>query len=169
MSPRSHRIRVHEYMSIFQNVLVPADGTTATTVRNGDFGTSPFFEQLSHKPRLPCVYLCGRLARAPRPKLPRRRRPSARCRRSSHKEIGRRRGQKLVPDSARPSAPPRARGIAKRMVNAMPVLQIAPLGRGYPLAERNRNFPSHQRGISSAALFAGSCADRIVKTDWRAI
>jgi hypothetical protein len=42
-----------------------------------------------------------RLARAPRPKLPRRRRPSARCRRSSQKEIGRRRGPKLGPDSAR--------------------------------------------------------------------
>jgi len=55
-----------------------------------------------------------RLARAPRPKLPRRRRPSARCRRSSHKEIGRRRGPKLGPDSARRSAPPsRARNREK--------------------------------------------------------
>ena len=48
------------HKSIFRNVLVPADGTTATTVRNGDFGTSPFFEQLSNKPPLSCVYLCGR-------------------------------------------------------------------------------------------------------------
>ena len=66
-----------------------------------------------------------RLARAPRPKLPRRRRPSARCRRSSQKEIGRRRGPKLGPDSARRSAPPRARGIAKRMVNG-PQKEIGP-------------------------------------------
>jgi hypothetical protein len=38
---------------------VPADGTTAATVRNGDFGTSPFFEQLSDKPQHACVGLCG--------------------------------------------------------------------------------------------------------------
>jgi hypothetical protein len=38
---------------------VPADGTTAATVTNGDFGTSPFFEQLSDKPQLACVGLCG--------------------------------------------------------------------------------------------------------------
>jgi hypothetical protein len=51
------RIRVHEHKSIFR--IVPADGTTAATVRNGDFGTSPFFEQLSDKPQLACTYLCG--------------------------------------------------------------------------------------------------------------
>jgi hypothetical protein len=38
---------------------VPADSTTAATVRNGDFGTSPFFEQLSDKPQLACMCLCG--------------------------------------------------------------------------------------------------------------
>jgi hypothetical protein len=31
---------------------VPADGTTAATVRNGDFGTSPFFGQHSDRPQL---------------------------------------------------------------------------------------------------------------------
>ena len=53
----ANRIRVHEHKSIFR--IVPADGTTAATVRNGDFGTSPFFEQLSDKPQLACTYLCG--------------------------------------------------------------------------------------------------------------
>jgi hypothetical protein len=43
----------------FKSVIVPADGTTAATIRNGDFGTSPFFEQLSDKPQLACVGLCG--------------------------------------------------------------------------------------------------------------
>jgi hypothetical protein len=51
------RIRVHEHKSIFR--IVPADGTTAATVRNGDFGTSPFFEQLSDKPQPACTYRCG--------------------------------------------------------------------------------------------------------------
>jgi hypothetical protein len=32
------------------NVIVPADGTRAATVGNGDFGTSPIFGQLSGKP-----------------------------------------------------------------------------------------------------------------------
>jgi hypothetical protein len=31
------------------NVIVPADGTRAATVGNGDFGTSPIFGQLSDK------------------------------------------------------------------------------------------------------------------------
>jgi hypothetical protein len=43
----------------FQNVFVPADGTTAATVQNGDFGASLFFEQLSDKPQLACVCLSG--------------------------------------------------------------------------------------------------------------
>ena len=34
------------------NVIVPADGTRAATVGNGDFGTSPIFGQLSGKPLL---------------------------------------------------------------------------------------------------------------------
>jgi hypothetical protein len=34
------------------NVIVPADGTSAATVGNGDFGTSPIFGQLSGKPLL---------------------------------------------------------------------------------------------------------------------
>jgi hypothetical protein len=38
---------------------VPADGATAATVQNGDFGTSPFFEQLSDKPKLVNTCLCG--------------------------------------------------------------------------------------------------------------
>ena len=46
-------------LSLFQNVIVPADGATAATVRNGDFGTSPFFEQLSDKPQLACMCLNG--------------------------------------------------------------------------------------------------------------
>jgi hypothetical protein len=50
------RIRV---ISLFQKFIVPADGATAATVRNGDFGTSPFFEQLSDKPQLTFMYLCG--------------------------------------------------------------------------------------------------------------
>jgi hypothetical protein len=37
---------------------VPADSTTAATGRNGDLGTSPFFEQLSDKPQLACTCLC---------------------------------------------------------------------------------------------------------------
>jgi hypothetical protein len=40
----------------FQKVIVPADGATAATVQNGDLGTSPFFEQLSDKPKL--AYRC---------------------------------------------------------------------------------------------------------------
>jgi hypothetical protein len=31
------------------NVIVPADGTRAATVGNGDFGTSPIFGQLPGK------------------------------------------------------------------------------------------------------------------------
>ena len=38
---------------------MPADGATAATVQNGDFGTSPFFEQLSDKLKLACTCLCG--------------------------------------------------------------------------------------------------------------
>jgi len=33
-------------------VIVPADGTSAATEGNGDFGTSPIFGQLSDKPAL---------------------------------------------------------------------------------------------------------------------
>jgi hypothetical protein len=32
-----------------RSVVVPADGTSAATVGNGDFGTSPFFGQFSGK------------------------------------------------------------------------------------------------------------------------
>jgi hypothetical protein len=38
---------------------VPADGTKAATLQNGDFGASPFFEQLSDKPQLVCNWLSG--------------------------------------------------------------------------------------------------------------
>jgi hypothetical protein len=39
-------------LGLFQKVIVPADGATAAAVQNGDLGTSPFFEQLSDKPKL---------------------------------------------------------------------------------------------------------------------
>ena len=38
---------------------MPADGTRAATVGNGDFGTSPIFGQLSDKPLLASIWLCG--------------------------------------------------------------------------------------------------------------
>jgi hypothetical protein len=41
------------------NVVVPADGTRAATVGNGDFGTSPIFGPLSDKPLLICVQYVG--------------------------------------------------------------------------------------------------------------
>ncbi len=41
------------------NVIVPADGTTAATVENGDFGTSPIFRQLSGKTLLACTQYVG--------------------------------------------------------------------------------------------------------------
>ena len=46
-------------LSLFQKIIVPAHGATAATVRNGDFGTSPFFEQLSDEPQLACKCLRG--------------------------------------------------------------------------------------------------------------
>jgi hypothetical protein len=39
--------------------IVPADGTRAATIRNGDFGTSPIFGQLSHKPLLASIGYVG--------------------------------------------------------------------------------------------------------------
>ena len=53
------RIRIHENLSIFQTVTVPADGTITAAVGNGDFGTSPFFGQLSDEPWLASIYLDG--------------------------------------------------------------------------------------------------------------
>jgi hypothetical protein len=41
------------------NVIVPADGTRAATVGNGDFGTSPIFGQLSGKPATRLHLICG--------------------------------------------------------------------------------------------------------------
>jgi hypothetical protein len=38
----------------FRVLSVPADGTSAATEGNGDFGTSPIFGQLSGKPLLAC-------------------------------------------------------------------------------------------------------------------
>jgi hypothetical protein len=38
---------------------VPADGTSAATEGNGDFGTSPIFGQLSDKPALARVWIVG--------------------------------------------------------------------------------------------------------------
>jgi hypothetical protein len=40
-------------------VIVPADGTRAATIRNGDFGTSPFFGQLADKLLLALTCACG--------------------------------------------------------------------------------------------------------------
>jgi hypothetical protein len=40
-------------------VIVPTDGTSAATGGNGDFGTSPIFGQLSDKPLLASILLCG--------------------------------------------------------------------------------------------------------------
>ena len=40
-------------------VTVPADGITAATVENENFGTSPFFGQLSDKRPLACIWLSG--------------------------------------------------------------------------------------------------------------
>jgi hypothetical protein len=36
-----------------------ADGTSAATEGNGDFGTSPIFGQLSDKPALACIWVTG--------------------------------------------------------------------------------------------------------------
>jgi hypothetical protein len=38
---------------------MPADGTRAANVGTGDFGTSPIFGQLSDKPQLASIWLCG--------------------------------------------------------------------------------------------------------------
>jgi hypothetical protein len=40
---------------IFRVFSVPADGISAATEGNGDFGTSPIFGQLSDKPGLACI------------------------------------------------------------------------------------------------------------------
>src|SRR4029077_3720776 len=45
-------IRIRTQTSIFGVFIVPADGTTAATAGNGNFGTSPFFGQLTDKPLL---------------------------------------------------------------------------------------------------------------------
>ena len=42
---------------------MPADGTSAATEGNGDFGTSPIFGQLSDKPLLASIWLCGGVGR----------------------------------------------------------------------------------------------------------
>jgi hypothetical protein len=49
-------IRVHERNSFFQAVIVLADGTIAATVENGDFGTSPFWEQHSGALNRACIH-----------------------------------------------------------------------------------------------------------------
>ena len=38
---------------------MPADGTSAATEGNGDFGTSPIFGQLSDKPTLARIWVIG--------------------------------------------------------------------------------------------------------------
>ena len=45
----------HPNATLFWSVIVPADGTRAATVGNGDFGTSAFFGLLSDKPLLACI------------------------------------------------------------------------------------------------------------------
>jgi hypothetical protein len=104
-----------------------------------------------------------RLARAPRPPLPRRRRPSARCRRSNLKEIGRRRGPKLGPDSARRSAPPRARGWRTKIVNADLPVAVLPIDQLYAhgdgrigtaeTLETARDVCGYPRPASQSSLF----------------
>ena len=42
-----------------RSVVVPADGTSAATVGNGDFGTSPFFGQLSGQQLPACTWSRG--------------------------------------------------------------------------------------------------------------
>ena len=42
--------------ALFGVLVVPADGTSAATEGNGDFGTSPIYGQLSDKPTA-CLYL----------------------------------------------------------------------------------------------------------------
>ena len=41
------------------NVIVPADGTSAAAISNGDFGTSAFYGQLSDKPLPACIRHVG--------------------------------------------------------------------------------------------------------------
>jgi hypothetical protein len=43
----------------FQSIVGPADGALAATVENGEFGTSPFFEQLFDEPQLASINLHG--------------------------------------------------------------------------------------------------------------
>jgi hypothetical protein len=45
------------------SVIVPADGTRAAILGNGDFGTSPIFVQLSDKPLLASAWVFGVLER----------------------------------------------------------------------------------------------------------
>jgi hypothetical protein len=53
------RIRVREHGSIFKVLLCQPMATTAAAVGNGDFGTSPFFGQLSDKLLLAFVSVSG--------------------------------------------------------------------------------------------------------------
>src|SRR4029450_482262 len=48
----------HSNATLYSSVIVPADGTRAVTVGNGDFGTA-FVGQLSDKPLLASICLCG--------------------------------------------------------------------------------------------------------------
>jgi hypothetical protein len=45
--------------SILSVYCVPADGISAASIGNGDFGTSPFFGQLTGKPLSTRVYVSG--------------------------------------------------------------------------------------------------------------
>jgi hypothetical protein len=46
-------------MRFYLEFNAPADGTSAASVRNGDFSMLPIFEQLSGKPPLASLTLCG--------------------------------------------------------------------------------------------------------------
>jgi hypothetical protein len=54
-SAQTHTLRMliasaDKRKSVFQTVIAPADGTITAALGNGDFGTSPFFGQLSDEP-----------------------------------------------------------------------------------------------------------------------
>jgi hypothetical protein len=51
------RIRAGERKSIFQTVIVPADGTIIANVENGNIGTPPFFGQYSGALNRTYIYL----------------------------------------------------------------------------------------------------------------
>ena len=57
--PKRVLIALARERNFIWNIIVPADGTRAANVGTGDFGTSPIFVQLSDKPLLASILLCG--------------------------------------------------------------------------------------------------------------